>query len=122
MGDASVVFPDLNHDGNLDAATGDLEHGTAAVMLGNGTGALQLLATYPTGQYTVQIVSADFNGDGNPDLATANQGHVPRQPERPALYQQRLGAPRRRNRKLRGGVELRSTQRSVCRRARGPER
>jgi hypothetical protein len=77
MGDASVVLADFNGDGNLDAATGDLEHDSAAVMLGNGTGALQLLATYPTGQYTVQIVSADFNGDGNLDLATANRGTFP---------------------------------------------
>jgi len=77
MGDASVVLADFNGDGNLDAATGDLEHDSGAVMLGNGTGALQLLATYPTGQYTVQIVSADFNGDGNPDLATANRGTFP---------------------------------------------
>ncbi len=46
------------------------------VLLGNGDGTFQEAAgsPYPVGKNPSAIVVADFNGDGNPDFAVANQG------------------------------------------------
>jgi len=46
------------------------------VLLGNGDGTFQEAAgsPYPVGKNPSAIVMADFNGDGNPDFAVANQG------------------------------------------------
>ena len=46
------------------------------VLLGNGDGTFQEAAgsPYPVGKNPTAIVVADFNGDGNPDFAVANQG------------------------------------------------
>jgi hypothetical protein len=47
---------------------------TLCVLLGNGDGTLRKFQEYATGPRPVQLVQADFNGDGYPDLATANLG------------------------------------------------
>src|SRR5262249_20171226 len=60
---------DLNHDGKLDVIVGGT--GKVAVLLGNGDGSFQSPKDYGTGDlndYTFAI--ADFNGDGNLDVAT----------------------------------------------------
>jgi hypothetical protein len=46
------------------------------VLLGNGDGTFQEAAgsPYPVGNNPSSVVVADFNGDGNPDFAVANQG------------------------------------------------
>jgi hypothetical protein len=44
------------------------------VLLGNGDGTFQAPANYNAGTQPVSIVAADFNGDGNLDLAVANIG------------------------------------------------
>ena len=66
----SIALADLNHDGKLDlAATYDQE---VLVMLGIGDGTFGGGNTYSTttlGQGASSIVIADFNLDGNPDLA-----------------------------------------------------
>jgi len=74
----SVAVGDFNRDGKPDAATANLSD-DVSVMLGNGSGALAAgtaidvaaggVLANPNG-----IASADFDGDGNPDLATANTG------------------------------------------------
>jgi tetratricopeptide (TPR) repeat protein len=46
------------------------------VLLGNGDGTFQeaVGSPYPVGKNPSAVVVADFNGDGNPDFAVANQG------------------------------------------------
>ncbi|HXM20584.1 MAG TPA: VCBS repeat-containing protein [Terriglobales bacterium] len=70
----SIVLKDFNGDGNLDAGVvgPDQEKNTLRVVLGNGDGTFGAAKAYPSGLYPISIVSADFNGDGIPDLAVAN--------------------------------------------------
>ncbi len=74
----SVVSADLNGDGDADLAVSNLASNNVSVMLGNGDGTFQTAQ-----QYSVfvggspgpnQIITDDFDGDGNVDLATANVG------------------------------------------------
>jgi hypothetical protein len=73
----SVTSADLNADGNTDLVSANNNSDDVSVLLGNGDGTLQtarkfdvLLGEDPARPQTV--TSADFNGDGMPDLATAN--------------------------------------------------
>jgi hypothetical protein len=76
----SVVVGDFNGDGIPDiAAVNDncpaspCSTGTLSVLLGNGDGTFHLLPGYvPLGVYPFGLAAADFNRDGNLDLATAN--------------------------------------------------
>ena len=67
-GPVSVAIADFNLDGRQDlAVTGGFTH-QVSVLLGNGDGSFQLAGQYPC--YGInQIVAADFNGDGFPDIA-----------------------------------------------------
>ncbi|ABF40389.1 Integrin-like protein [Candidatus Koribacter versatilis Ellin345] len=62
-----LVVADLNGDGNIDVAVTN-RYGKLAVFLGNGDGTFQspLTTNLPGG--TSQMISADVNGDGKPDL------------------------------------------------------
>jgi hypothetical protein len=45
-----------------------------SVLLGKGDGTLQTAVDYAAGSSPDHVISADFDGDGNEDLATANYG------------------------------------------------
>ena len=72
----SVAVADFNGDGNADLAVANQGDGTVTVLLGNGSGGFTAASGSPfavgTNPYSVAV--ADFNGDGNPDLAVANYG------------------------------------------------
>jgi hypothetical protein len=75
---SSVAVGDLNGDGKLDLVTSNWgENGTVSVLLGNGDGTFQSAQAYDvTGQgYGAEdeVVIADLNGDGTPDIAVASQ-------------------------------------------------
>jgi len=76
-GSQSVAVADFNGDGNLDIATGNRDDDTVSVLLGDGTGAFAPASgsPYSTGSGTgpAAVAAGDFNGDGVPDLATANE-------------------------------------------------
>jgi Bacterial Ig-like domain (group 3)/FG-GAP-like repeat len=60
---------DFNRDGKLDTVASNL-NGSIAILLGNGNGTFQsprIITTLTAGAHP--IVTADFNRDGNPDLA-----------------------------------------------------
>ena len=47
-------------------------NGTIGVLLGNGNGTFQPMTFYGAGLIPLSLTFADFNGDGFPDVATAN--------------------------------------------------
>jgi hypothetical protein len=67
-----VATADFNKDGNLDlaVATGN---NSVSVLLGNGTGSFPTHVQYAVPGNPVAIIVGDFNGDGIPDIATADQ-------------------------------------------------
>lgn len=72
-----IVTADFNGDGKLDLATcnsgNPVGNNKISVLLGNGDGTFQTPpALYTTGLNPIFMVTADFNGDGKPDLATSN--------------------------------------------------
>ena len=76
LGPFSVVVGDFNGDGFPDFATANEYGGNVTVMLGNGAGGFSAATGSPfaVGSSPVSLVVGDFNGDGIPDLATANSG------------------------------------------------
>jgi len=72
----SVALGDFNHDAHLDlaATNGGANDGAIVVLLGDGSGAFALPISYVVGASPNSVVAADFNVDGNLDLAVANNG------------------------------------------------
>lgn len=76
----SVAIGDFNGDGIADLAVSNQNNGfpnlgTITVLLGNGKGGFKPTAASPqTGSIPETVAVADFNGDGKPDLVTANAG------------------------------------------------
>jgi hypothetical protein len=70
-----IAVADFNHDGNLDVAIENDQPqgysfvGNVEVFLGNGDGTLQHWKAYLVDSISDCLIAADFNGDGNPDIA-----------------------------------------------------
>lgn len=73
-----LISADFNRDGNPDLAVvtnlSQNGFGSASIMTGNGQGLFQLTNSYACGRFSTPIASADFNLDGNLDLAVGNVG------------------------------------------------
>jgi hypothetical protein len=72
---AAIAVADFNHDGKLDVAVADSYDSQVAVLLGNGNGTFQPAVYYNIDSQkgsVWSIAAADFNGDGNVDLAVAD--------------------------------------------------
>jgi hypothetical protein len=75
----AVVAGDFNHDGKLDLAFANqgaygFDDGLF-VVLGNGNGTFQSPTVYTAGRGPSNIVTVDFDHDGNLDIATLNSGY-----------------------------------------------
>ena len=70
----SVKLGDFNADGEIDIAAANFSTSNVSILPGNGDGTFGLpeaLSIAPMGA-PVDMVAADFNGDGKPDIATVN--------------------------------------------------
>lgn len=67
----SIAVADFNGDGRPDIAVSDWRAGSVTIFLGTGKGSFQLgwLFRLPIPGSIARVSAADFNGDGNPDLA-----------------------------------------------------
>jgi hypothetical protein len=78
MSSSEVAVGDLNRDGHIDVALAHHDSYNVAVLLGHGDGTFEhspgspVAARGGTSPHTHGLVIADVNGDGNPDLVTAN--------------------------------------------------
>src|SRR5439155_969855 len=72
----SVAIGDLNGDAKPDLAVannGSVSN-TVSVLLGDGAGGFGSKTDFATGASPRSVAIGDMNGDGKPDLATANLG------------------------------------------------
>jgi hypothetical protein len=73
-----VAVGDFNHDGKLDVAvaipdlTSNTKHELVRVLFGEGDGTLRLGPLLDSGPNPEWVAVADFNGDGNLDVAVSN--------------------------------------------------
>ena len=76
-----LAVADFNGDGKLDIAVTDAQNGIVQIFTGNGNGTFNAGPTFATDTAAspnpVGIVTADFNGDGKPDLAIINNHGTP---------------------------------------------
>jgi hypothetical protein len=74
---ASVAVGDLNADGHPDLVTANQNDGTVSVLASEGGGVFQPAVNFSVSGGSspdpVSVALADFNGDGKPDIAVANQ-------------------------------------------------
>lgn len=78
-GAKAIAVADVNRDGKLDLILDNISsatvynHGSVAVLLGNGDGTFQTVQNYDMGGFNGgSLTVADVNGDGKPDVIAAN--------------------------------------------------
>jgi hypothetical protein len=71
-----VAIGDLSGDGRPDLTTANSGSGNVTVLLGNGSGGFSAAGGSPfaVGSTPVSVAIGDLNGDGRPDVASANAG------------------------------------------------
>jgi len=72
---SAIAVADFNHDGVLDLAVSDSRESVVTVLLGSSNGSFRTVWSFPLPARgkVFQVFTADFNGDGLPDLAVTNE-------------------------------------------------
>jgi hypothetical protein len=72
-GPAGIAIADYNRDGKLDVAVANTASATVSLLYGNGNGTLQPAKSlhFAANSLPIYVATADFNGDGSPDIAVA---------------------------------------------------
>jgi len=65
---------DFNGDGEIDFAVGNAGNDLVTVFDGDGAGGFRVSGNYSAGDQVRGVCILDLNGDGHPDVATANMG------------------------------------------------
>jgi hypothetical protein len=68
----SVALVDLNKDGALDIVADESSSNTMGVLINNGDGTFKSAVIYYAGSTPTQLITGDFNRDGNADVAIAD--------------------------------------------------
>jgi hypothetical protein len=68
----SVALVDLNLDGSLDIVADESSSNTMGVLINNGDGTFKPAVIYYAGSTPTQLITGDFNHDGNVDVAIAD--------------------------------------------------
>jgi len=71
---SAIAVADFNHDGTLDVAIADSQDSLVTVLLGGAKGSFRQVWSFPlpVRGKVFRVFTADFNGDGLPDLAVTN--------------------------------------------------
>jgi hypothetical protein len=75
----SLATGDFNNDGHADIVAANFgkypsDGGSVSLVLGRGNGTFKTAVNFPAGDFPDFVAAADFNGDGNQDLAVADFG------------------------------------------------
>jgi hypothetical protein len=76
IGASNAVFfavADFNHDGKLDLVSANNSGKAIQLFIGNGRGTFKLESTGIVATPPIALVAADLNGDGIPDIASADE-------------------------------------------------
>ena len=75
-GPLGITIADMNSDGNLDLVVANsgayVTSASISVLINTGDGTFASQLTYPTGLGAYAVYAADFDGDGDLDITTAN--------------------------------------------------
>jgi hypothetical protein len=63
---------DFNSDGRLDIAVANGDGNSISVLLGNGGGTFGTKLDFGVGRFPTDVLTADLNGDGRPDLVSCD--------------------------------------------------